>query len=209
MKGFRQRAKAARTSRALRLVALQAEDDLAAATSWQPFNTTSSNFNTQRVHFNRRRQRLALRPTVGGLAVAAAMAMFGLVPLWAMSPWSGLVFEPDIAWYWDALFVAICTGFCVIGLGTLRQITLPVVFDLRRHRFERQYWRSRLALSLDRLHALQLLPDYSGDYSVYQLNIVQSDGERVHLLDYASPRSIRSDAALLAMHLNCPVWDVI
>ena len=45
------------------------------------------------------------------------------------------------------------------------------------------------------------------DYKSYEMNLVLKDGERILVIDHGDQKQVESDAAMLAVFLNVPVWN--
>ncbi len=67
------------------------------------------------------------------------------------------------------------------------------------------------AASFRAIHALQLIPNFDLRYRSYELNLVMSDGKRLHVVVYAdrSPNKLREDVTILSRFLGKPVWDAL
>jgi hypothetical protein len=95
----------------------------------------------------------------------------------------------------------------------------PIVFDKIRGFF----WKGRTkpdevnarqqpgsCARLHEIHALQLLPRGAADWRmdvVCELNLVMSDGRRVHLTDRRNIEAARKDGETLSRFLEKPLWD--
>ena len=69
----------------------------------------------------------------------------------------------------------------------------------------------KTSLLLYKIHALQIIEETVGSkhgvFKSYELNIVQNDGERLHLMDHGNYLAINSDAERLAEFLAVPIWE--
>jgi hypothetical protein len=109
--------------------------------------------------------------------------------------------------------------FFLAGGTMMFFMTKPMVFDKIRG----CYWKGRkkpdavsarqrpgCCARLDEIHALQLLPKIATDGridSIYELNLVLTEGGRIHLTDQRNLGAAREYAETLSRFLERPVWD--
>ena len=65
---------------------------------------------------------------------------------------------------------------------------------------------------LHEVHALQIIEETVGGskggvFKSYELNVIQKNGERIHLMDHGNYLAINSDAEKLAGFLSVPIWE--
>jgi hypothetical protein len=111
-------------------------------------------------------------------------------------------------------------GFGFGAIYMVYALRRPVVFDKGSGYFRKGYKRvetsgcaggSKTCVSLDKIHAIQLLALLSSGskvtYYCYQMNLVLHNGDRMNVIAHGNFRKIKADAEALGQFLNVPVWD--
>ncbi len=192
------------------------EDPVAGETQWTSMARVGTNFCTHKlvaVSMNR----MEFRATIGALLFAGAFVLGGIG---ALAFLVGALGKGTDDW----TLIPFLGGFALVfgggGVWMLRRSTSPIVFDNRAGYF----WRGRRspelkaptddddsAVSLDRIHALQIISQYcsgsESSYYTYELNLVLNDGRRLHVLGHGKAHKLYADADELAEFLDVPVWD--
>lgn len=68
------------------------------------------------------------------------------------------------------------------------------------------------SVPLHEIHALQIIEETVGGskggvFKSYELNVIQKNGERIHLMDHGNYLAINTDAEKLAEFLSVPIWE--
>lgn len=113
--------------------------------------------------------------------------------------------------------------FCVVGFSLYSFAHAPITFH-RANGFSSKAARKGLLFSqakpddlsapLRDIYALQIIPVYfsrtgrkSRPFYNFQLNIVLSDSQRLHVVNYSSLIILREDAFKISSFLGIPLWD--
>jgi len=203
----------------------QRGDPVASQTEWDPAVGGGTNFCTRRL-VQASVHRLEFRPTVTARVFPLIFFFCGVVVLViAGYQFATGGFENPML----AVFVPLF-GCVFAGAGGLLYwlMTRQIAFD----RTLRCFWKGKMpmsvadteyrnsAVSLDRIHAIQLVSERvtsssgSGShrrrssYYSYEINLVLEDGSRINVVDHGKVDRIRQDARQLAEFLDVPVWDV-
>ena len=155
-------------------------------------------------------RRWELRPSPSSYVVSAACLLLALIliPI--------ILFSPADSHWADSGFTVVIV-LASIAVGYWHRLS-RAVFDKDQGSF--QGGRGPLVIEsnsslnnftpLDRIHALQILaikPFYGKGLTNRELNLVLTDGSRIHLLDLANPDAIRGTASDLGTFLGKPVWE--
>ena len=194
-------------------------DPLAMKTEWSPMKGGGGNFRTHKL-VEVDPDRLAFRATAGGFLLASGFLLFGVVVSAVVLKGIGSGLVKGTINFNNFITLPVALLFSAIGGYLLYSWTTPMVFDRRMGLFWRG-WKepeerfdgslSDNAASLRAIHALQLIPTFASQYGSYEINLVMADGERLHVVVYASGsrNRLREDAAILARFLGKPVWDAV
>lgn len=84
----------------------------------------------------------------------------------------------------------------------------PSLFDFNNKTY---HYKNQQQLNLNEVMGVQILPHHhtvSGNYKIrFEINLIKSNGERLHLYNNSSYRLIEKQADLLSQKLNVEVWD--
>jgi hypothetical protein len=195
-------------------------DPLACQPQWSHANPTSRRvwpYKLVRISPDR----LAFRP---GLAIVVFMTLFILTGLFILValPLAAMTGHFDGAW-WQAALITLTfpLAFGGVGVWGLIHAYCPRFFDLEKG----WYWASRKPVGvldaagsnqhgtpLKEIYALQIIGfshpgGYRGGGRSYELNLVLSNADRIHVVDHSALKRLRRDATRLAELLNVPLWD--
>lgn len=182
--------------------------------SWQPLKGGGTNLLTHKLK-EISSDRVAFRPTVGGVMFGVAFALPGLAMLGFGLKGAILGGEP-----YEGRYILILAGliFAVAGIFLIRSVTRRITFDQRKG----YYWRGKLPANpthseeghfvrLDDIVGLQLISEHisgsESSYHSYELNLVLHDGSRRNVVDHGKADRLAEDAQKLAFFLGVPVWD--
>lgn len=181
-------------------------DDIAMRTSWEPFNKTTSNFNTHTLKdVADYTGKLAYKPSgsfyfMSGLfmLIGGSVAVFSM----ADSVQNGKPLAETLALSGFGLL------FFGIGFGLFKFMTRRTVFDPTTRSMEcrgnRTYYSD--------IYAIQLVRQRGNKYSNAQINLIMHNAERVHVMNYADSKTARLDAARIAEAMGVPqnrIWDAM
>jgi hypothetical protein len=197
-------------------------------TEWSPMRAGGGNFRTHKL-VEVEPDRLEFRVTGQGVVFASVFLLVGsaVVALCVSSIYANMLINSSFIF--GSLIGLLFAG---VGGGLLYSWTAPIVFDRQEQLFRKgrrapdQFSdRDSLTNAADfkDIHALQLVPSLGRQYSSYELNLVLTGGERLHVVSYSagnrglsvfsfgarSRTLLRDDAATLAAFLGKPVWDAL
>lgn len=193
------------------------DDPVLDCTSWVPIARGGHAWPTHHLWIKQSDSRAELRSNIPQRKSWIILSeVVGLILLLGQVVWSDSdvlasdAYQPGLA----------CLTFSLIALPVFALTLRSVVFDLPSGRFWEQGldWRLRryrgLEGKIQGIHAIQLLPERIVDstsrtpFSIsYELNLVNSRGGRLNLIDHRFLVWIRRDAQRLADFLDVPLWD--
>ncbi len=180
-------------------------DERTAKTDWQPIRAETANFDTHRLHMDKKGQPI-FKQTFSNSLFAA---MFLILGLFAYTITYFVTY--DMVWYYR-LIAALPLLFVIAGLYLAYLAMAPIRIDQRRGQFILG-WHRREYVELRAIEALQLLPyrvaRKSGGYTNAQLNLVLKGGKRRMIVTYYNQKKALHDAEQLASYLGVALWDGI
>ncbi len=178
-------------------------DERTAKTNWQPIRTETANFDTHKLHVDKKGQPV-FKQTFGNSVFAGMFLILGLL---AYTITYAVTYNAD--WYYR-LIGAFPLLFVIAGLYLAYLAMTPIHIDQRRGLFILGWSRDK-HVKLRAIEALQLLPyrvaRKSGGYINTQLNLVLKGGERRMIVTYYNQKKALQDAEQLAEHLGVKIWD--
>jgi len=194
----------------------QFNDPVALQTEWKPVRTSRSGASSNKL-IQRDANLLIYKPSIMGWIMGI---IFGLI---GASGIAAFLIMAD-----DQPYLLLAVGLLFAGVGVLIffQASTPVAFDKSLGMFYKGRKQQRLADATDTkhtalfsdIHAIQMLSrleSSSNDnsptryYTVYDLNLVRHDGQRLYVTTYGKSERAREDARMIAEFINAPVWDGI
>lgn len=187
-------------------------DSVAGKTYWQPMRGGGANFQTHRL-LTLNQDKLLLKSSG---QIKAFFMVFVLVGLNSMifSLLSYLKREGFVAPSGNLLQMAeslFSSGliFVIVGLLLASKFgSLNTLFDKETGVLS----NNNDSAPLTEVHALQIIEETTGGsqggvFKSYELNVVQKNGERIHLMDHGNYSAINTDAERLAEFLSVPIWE--
>ena len=178
------------------------EDERAAKTDWSPLLTTSANFDTHKLHINKKGQ-YSFRPTWGTLMFSLTFTILGLFIY-------TITYLATYNNFWLSLLCLLPLVFVVMGLVELKTAWTPLRVKIRNGKFILGWGRDDF-VRLEEISSLQLLPYQASirgpRYLNYQLNLVLSGGARKNIVSYYHQEKAVQNAEQLAEHLDIRLWN--
>jgi len=193
-------------------------DPVALETEWNPAKSGGASFCTHRL-VQVSANRVEFSSTIGARVFYLAFCFAGAGVL--LFQLNGIrIGKPGFAGEnpWVPLLVGAI--FAVVGVCLYWFGTAPRVFDRAQAAFWRgrneptgmgTFERAKNSAPLSEIHALQLVTEFvsgqKNSYYSYELNLVLTDGSRINVVDHGNLDRLRSDAGILSLFLDRPVWD--
>jgi hypothetical protein len=155
-------------------------DPLAAKVDWSPLKSGGANFTTHQL-VEEGPSRLVMKLTTGVRVFAIVLIVAGVMPLIVSEGWLGRVLGV----------------FCLVVGGWILS-RRSRVFDGQAREFEGTPFTS--------IHALQVIKNDDEDSERYELNLVRTNGERVHVATHSREQA-KQEAQRLGAFIGCKVWD--
>lgn len=196
------------------------DDPVARRTEWKPLARGGSNYRSHRL-VDGFPSRLAFQMSAQSWVF---VVLFGLISVGVPSFMiHGFIQEkgpeeslPDVI-----VMTLVMLLFCTLTVVLYLSLASRGIFDLRARLYmyspalgdksTRNRARARKGVPFDQIHALQIVSEYvrrqKRSYYSHELNLVLESGERLNVVDHGDLEALRRDAATLARHLECPVWD--
>lgn len=198
------------------------DDPVALQAEWTPAKRGGSNFCTHKLR-RINPSRCEFKMTAGAMLFSVLFLAVGVGVLIAAVVMLG-VKGPSELLLPLLMMTVLGLVFSAVGASVLVSQSAPTVLDTKLGlcwkgredpRMVAARDKMKLCLSLDEVHAIQLISERcrsSGNngthsYYSYELNLVRHDGSRVNLVDHGNAKRIRQDANLLSKHLGIPLWD--
>lgn len=188
-------------------------DSVASNTYWQPMHRGGANFQTH-ILIEQAHDQLLLKSS------GQMKMFFGVFILLGLN---GMVFSMlkfvqrkgldfALSHPLETLGSLLSVGLLFVILGLVFSTlfgSLNTLFDKRTG----QLSNKNVSVPLNKIHALQIIEEIAGGseggiFKSYELNAVQKDGERIHLMDHGHYVAINADAEKLAEFLSVPIWEV-
>ena len=205
-------------------------DPVALQTGWKRIRSFNANrASSSLVEINP--ELLMYKPSVAGIIFGSLFILVGGVVLFFYilieQGNSNIIFPTASAGLENPIILTlVALVFSAFGIVMIFSSTSPVAFDKqagifykgRRQRRFQDAEHSKNALRFSDIHAIQLLTYLKSSsnnkgptrfYLVYEMNLVQHNGERTHVNTYSKPDRARSDAAKIGSFVHAPVWDGI
>lgn len=197
---------------------VQFNDPVALQTEWKAVRTSRSGASSNKL-IQKDANLLAYKPSLMGRIMGIIFALAG---------------SSVIAVYFsltdDQAIVLLVVGliFAAAGVLIFFQASTPVAFDKSIGMFYKGRKQQKLADAADTkhtarfsdIHAIQMISRLESTssnnnntptrfYTVFDMNLVRHDGERVYVTTYGKADRAREDARMIAEFINVPVWDGI
>lgn len=197
----------------------QFNDPVALQTEWKAVRTSRSGASSNKL-IQKDANLLAYKPSLMGRIMGIIFALAGASVIAVF-----FTMTDDV----QAIFLLV-VGLIFAGVGVLIffQASTPVAFDKSVGMFYKGRKQQRLADAADvkrtarfsDIHAIQMIArlESSSDnnnntptrfYTVFDMNLVRHNGERVFVTTYGKAERAREDARMIAEFINVPVWDGI
>jgi len=195
----------------------QFNDPVALQTEWKPVRTSRSGASSNKL-IQKDANLLVYKPSILGRIMGIIFTLIGASVIAVFFTLTD-----------DQPYLVLVVGLIFAGVGVLVffQASTPVAFDKSIGMFYKGRKQQKLADATDTkhtalfsdIHAIQMLSrleSTSSDnntpsrfYTVYDMNLVRHDGQRVFVATYGKSEKAREDARMIAEFINVPVWDGI
>ncbi len=182
------------------------------AVYWKPLQPTKRRMFNQRLdaqNFNRHRFKPGFKAFIGDLVFWVLLVIFLYT--------NKTLQQIDIEEIPNVVFIGL--GLVLIfKIFRIIQAVTPVVFDKPSGFFWKGWqkpWNSSMSnkARLKDIMALQIIhktvSSQKGSWTVYELNLLLKNKERLNVIDRSDPETLKEDALLLARFLNVPLWNAV
>ncbi|QTA83572.1 Uncharacterized protein dnl_59850 [Desulfonema limicola] len=179
-------------------------DNFAKSVSWDPIvkSRIRSAFCTKRM-VKSKKNRISFKPSIQFLffiLVFIGVPSLTLVKVFVIAGYSMNEKWPLIPFM--SVFFLIGIPYCLWELK-------PIYFDLNKREFIKKSSHGYEKISIDHIHALQMIKDRSHlDENYYELNVVLKNHDRLNIICHSNGKSIRKQAKELSEILSIPFWDM-
>lgn len=205
-------------------------DPVALQTGWKKLRSANTNRASNKL-VEKSPDLLAYKPSIGGCIFGSVFILIGVFVVFMYiligRDNSSITIETASGSSDNLVFLALIGLVCMaIGVLIILLATSPVAFDKnagvfykgRRQRRFQDTDHSKNALRFNDIHAIQLLTYLTSTssnngptrfYTVYEMNLIRHDGQRINVNTYNKSVRARDDAAKIGAFVNVPVWDGI